>query len=90
MRLVLAGVSFLHVNGVPADNDAAERSLRPVVVMRKISGGTRSRWQQDAYGFGESPRRLTGEEPQVVSRLPQHARQNGLNATPNSYPVGSA
>lgn len=28
--------------GVPADNNLAERSLRPVVIMRKISGGTRS------------------------------------------------
>ncbi len=28
---------------VPADNNLAERTLRPVVVQRKISGGTRSR-----------------------------------------------
>ena len=28
--------------GVPADNNLAERSLRPLVVSRKISGGTRS------------------------------------------------
>jgi transposase len=27
----------------PADNNLAERALRPVVVQRKISGGTRSR-----------------------------------------------
>jgi hypothetical protein len=27
---------------VPADNNAAERSLRPLVISRKISGGTRS------------------------------------------------
>ena len=27
---------------VPPDNNAAERSLRPVVISRKISGGTRS------------------------------------------------
>jgi transposase len=33
---------FVLVDGVPADNNAAERSLRPVVVVRKISGGTRS------------------------------------------------
>jgi hypothetical protein len=33
---------FVRVDGVPADNNLAERSLRPVVVIRKISGGTRS------------------------------------------------
>ena len=27
---------------VPPDNNAAERSLRPVVISRKVSGGTRS------------------------------------------------
>ena len=27
---------------VPADSNLAERSLRPLVIMRKISGGTRS------------------------------------------------
>ena len=30
------------VAGVPADNNEAERSIRPLVVLRKISGGTRS------------------------------------------------
>jgi len=33
---------FVRVNGLPADNNLAERSLRPIVVIRKISGGTRS------------------------------------------------
>jgi len=33
---------FVRVEAVPADNNAAERSIRPVVVMRKISGGTQS------------------------------------------------
>jgi transposase len=28
--------------GVPADNNPAERALRPLVIMRKISGGSRS------------------------------------------------
>lgn len=34
--------TFLADPRVPADNNAAERSLRPSVVRRKISGGTRS------------------------------------------------
>jgi transposase len=33
---------FVRVAGLTADNNAAERMLRPVVVQRKISGGTRS------------------------------------------------
>jgi transposase len=32
---------FVRQPGVPADNNLAERSLRPRVVSRKISGGTR-------------------------------------------------
>jgi hypothetical protein len=34
--------TFLADPRVPADNNAAERSIRPAVVRRKISGGTRS------------------------------------------------
>jgi transposase len=33
---------FVAVPGVPAHNNLAERSVRPLVVARKISGGTRS------------------------------------------------
>ena len=33
---------FVLIDGLPADNNLAERSLRPLVVCRKISGGTRS------------------------------------------------
>ena len=33
---------FVRHPGVPADNNAAERALRPLVIMRKISGGSRS------------------------------------------------
>jgi len=33
---------FVTEPGVPATNNAAERSLRPLVISRKISGGTRS------------------------------------------------
>jgi len=33
---------FVRHPGVPAHNNAAERALRPLVIMRKISGGTRS------------------------------------------------
>jgi len=33
---------FVTIPGVPAHNNLAERSVRPLVVARKISGGTRS------------------------------------------------
>ena len=33
---------FVLLEGLSADNNLAERSLRPLVVARKISGGTRS------------------------------------------------
>ena len=33
---------FVLLPDLPADNNLAERSLRPLVIMRKISGGTRS------------------------------------------------
>ena len=33
---------FVLVSGLPADNNLAERSIRPLVIMRKISGGSRS------------------------------------------------
>jgi hypothetical protein len=33
---------FVLVPNLPADNNLAERSIRPVVIMRKISGGSRS------------------------------------------------
>ena len=33
---------------VPADNNAAERSLRHLVVSRKVSGGTRSEQGSDS------------------------------------------
>ena len=33
---------FVHHPDVPPDNNAAERAIRPFVIMRKVSGGTRS------------------------------------------------
>ena len=38
---------FVAAPGVPSDNNAAERSLRPLVISRKISGGTRSKQGTD-------------------------------------------
>ncbi len=38
---------FVAASGVPSDNNAAESSLRPLVISRKISGGTRSKQGTD-------------------------------------------
>ncbi len=35
-------LSFVDCEGVPSDNNAAERAVRPAVIARKVSGGTRS------------------------------------------------
>ena len=40
---------FLHVPGVPPDNNASERALRNSVVHRKVIGGYRSDWGPDAH-----------------------------------------
>ena len=68
---------------VPPDNNAAERSLRPLVISRKISGGTRSQQGTETkmtlasiFGFLES----TG--PQPTHHLPTTPR---FPPTLNSY-----
>lgn len=65
---------------VPADNNAAERAIRPLVIMRKISGGTRSpagsRTHMTLYSLvatalasGHNP--LTACQQVLASPLPQ-------------------
>ena len=41
-RFIKELLVFVAEPGVPSDNNASERSLRPLVISRKISGGTRS------------------------------------------------
>lgn len=41
-RFLPALFVFVAFPGVPSDNTLAERSIRPLVIARKISGGTRS------------------------------------------------
>jgi transposase len=40
---------FLHHPGVPPDNNACERALRPSVIHRKVTNGFRSEWGAHAY-----------------------------------------
>ena len=40
---------FLHYPGVPPDNNACERALRPSVIHRKVTNGFRAEWGAHAY-----------------------------------------
>jgi hypothetical protein len=42
LRHQAALFQFVLVDGLPADNNLAERAIRPLVVIRKVSGGSRS------------------------------------------------
>ena len=68
---------------VPPDNNAAERSLRHLVVSRKISGGTRSNQGTDTkHDTGVNLRYLAVTRSQPPHRLPTTAR---LPSSLNSY-----
>jgi transposase len=46
---------FVAVSGIPAHNNLAERSVRPLVIARKISGGNpQSERLRDPYGTRQS------------------------------------
>lgn len=61
--------TFVRDPQVPATNNAAERSLRPLVIAKKISGGTRSpagsTTQMVLYSLAATAR-LQGQEPAAV------------------------
>ena len=47
-------LTFLHYAGVPPDNNACERALRPSVLHRKVTNGFRSEWAAKAYAALET------------------------------------
>jgi transposase len=47
-------LTFLHYAGVPPDNNACERALRPSVIHRKVTNGFRSEWAAKAYAALET------------------------------------
>ena len=52
---------FVLVPGLPADNNLAERSIRPLVPMRKISGRTRSaQWAKTRLSLSQPAPHLGG------------------------------
>lgn len=50
-RFVAEMFTFVEHQDVPSDNNAAERSIRPVVIYRKVSGGTRSSQGSDTFSI---------------------------------------
>ena len=70
---------------VPPDNNAAERSLRTVVISRKISGGTRSGRGTDTKTTLAS---LFGTWRAQGSTPSPPADDCSLPSTLNSYPLG--
>ncbi len=72
-RFLPALFTFVAEPQVPADNNAAERSLRPPVVSRKVSGGTRSEQGSETKSVLASlfaTWRLQGRDPyQAVRRV---------------------
>jgi len=47
-------LTFLHYAGVPPDNNACERALRPSVIHRKVTNGFRAEWAAKAYAALET------------------------------------
>jgi len=69
--------TFVRDPAVPHTNNAAERSLRPLVIARKVSGGTRSQEgcsNQELYSSGQPALRLSlvapSHSPSETSRRP--------------------
>src|SRR5206468_6810020 len=53
--------AFLHHKNLDGTNNAAERAIRPAVVARKISGGSRSKAGADAWAKLASLLRTAGQ-----------------------------
>lgn len=58
--------TFLHREQVEGDNNAAERALRPAVVMRKITGGSRSEAGAEAWSILASVMRTAEQQGRDV------------------------
>ncbi len=61
--------TFLHRPEVDGTNNAAERALRPAVVMRKITGGSRSRQGAKAWAILASIMRTAQQQNRNVMEL---------------------
>ena len=78
---------FVAEPDVPADNNPAERSLRHLVISRKVSGGTRSeQWHRAQDDAGIHLRHLARPRSKSSRRLPSAAR---FPSTLNCYELRS-
>lgn len=67
---------FLRDEAVPATNNAAERALRPAVVMRKVTGGNRAASGADAWAVLASVMRTAQQQGRgVMDELRTRLRQ---------------
>ena len=76
--------TFLHKEAVDGTNNAAERALRPAVVMRKISGGSRSEAGARAWAILASVMRTAQQQGRdVVATIQEllQAEWSGKQAT---------
>jgi len=77
--------TFLHHDDVDGTNNAAERALRPAVVMRKITGGSRSEAGAQAWSVLASLLRTAEQQGRDVMATLEtllKAEWSGLNAYP--------
>ena len=86
---------FVLVPGLPADNNLAERSIRPLVIMRKISGGSRSAEGTKTrltlasllpYLGRPQPQPLRGVPDGLAASHRHRLPLNSFTRTVNSYP----
>ena len=78
---------FVAEPDVPSDNNPAERSLRHVVISRKVSGGTRSeRGTESKMTLASVFRHLARTRPEPPRRLPPTAHfPSNLNSYVKTY-----
>jgi hypothetical protein len=74
--------AFLWEKDLPGENNAAERAIRPAVVIRKISGGHRGRTTADAAAVITSVLRTARQQGRHLIDTVKHLIQSHLGGRP--------
>jgi hypothetical protein len=82
--------TFLHRPEVDGTNNAAERALRPAVVMRKITGGSRSRRAAKAWAVLASVMRSAQQQNRNVLQTTKTLLRGAWSGTPLPVLVGNS